>query len=646
MSFTHYANTNAHYRGPSINPAKMRAGGPDAEQYKKWIAAMVRGNVRALPHMDKRPYELCWEPDLQCPPFGNLKIEDLVEWMRIVRGIVKANGPKAVIWGPKCTHNMLWYEKALEAGIGKYIDAISMHLYTGPVPENDNMPQRLRRIRSLARRHTGRDLQVNNTESGCYRQIDVQTQAKKIVRYATILKGEGVRTFLLFYIFDFWEYGHIADYGLFYNPTWPLNHGPKQLYPKPMLPAYATLIRMLTGAKPAGKLGDAADGFYGYAFAREDGEVVLALWNPFRDEEVTFPHAGHGVKVTDMMGGTRYVRAKDGVVTLLLTTEPLYVERAETALGVAPKVARVARPAEYVSARAETCGADATVAVRFANGTDGELEFPVTMESAFGKQRKPLKLPARGEGEVVFVLGPADKGFSTSAPLKGKVGWRVGRRVYFEEVEIGFFAAFPEGDTAARKGPFSNRASVSGKGSDGGKDSAEIALFHSARGLHVKVEVSDAVHSQGNPVDFLWRGDSLQIAFDTAPGYAYEYDEAIMQTRKKVSDMVVALGPNGPEFYRNRTYSERFLPTGRIAPERMHGSTISHVGGKTVYDLMIPWGEFGLSPEEAKPGARLGFSLLVNDLDGKGTKRAYYGLFGGIADESGHNAYGYFTLMQ
>ena len=83
----------------------------------------------------------------------------------------------------------------------------------------------------------------------------------------------------------------------------------------------------------------------------------------------------------------------------------------------------------------------------------------------------------------------------------------------------------------------------------------------------------------------------------------------------------------------------------QFAPERLPGSTIRRVGGKTVYDLLIPWGEFGLAPEEAKPGLRLGFSLLVNDLDGDGTKRAYYGLFGGIADEGGHREYGYFTLM-
>ena len=645
-AFVHWAPSNACYNGVSINPKVMRAGGPEVERHKQFIAEAVRANVHRHPDAPCRVYELSWEADLNSPPFGDLEMDDLVEWWRIVSGIVRENDPKARFWGPKCTHNLAWLEMALAAGIGRYIDEISMHFYIGPEPEAANLPASLGRVRALCRKYLGRELPINNTEGGYYRQPDVLTHAHKLMRYALIQKGEGVSHYLLFYIFDFWERGHVADFGLFYNPTWPLNHGPKQIYPKPAVPAYATMIRLLTGAKPAGRLGGAADGFYGYAFAREDGEVVLALWNPDRDEDVTFPHAGHGVRVTDMMGGVRYVTAKDGVVTLRLTKEPLYVERAETAPGVAPKVVRVARPAEFVSARAETNGTNATVAVRFANGTGGELGFPVSFESVFGKQRGTLRLPAGSEGEIAFAIGPADRGFSTAAPLKGRVVWRVDGTRYSENVEIGFFAAFADGEAAERKGPFSNRARIEGRGADGKKDSAEIALHHSAKGLWIKVAVDDAVHSQDNAVDFLWRGDSLQIAFDTAPGYAYEYDEGIMQTRKKVSDIVVALGPDGPEFYRNRTYSERFLPTGRIAPERMPGSTISRVGGKTVYDLLVPWSEFGLSPEEAKPGLRLGFSLLVNDHDGKGTERTYYGLFGGIADASGHNDYGYFTLMQ
>lgn len=639
MSFRHEAETNAYFRGPAINPAKMRAGGPDAERYKEWLGAMVRANVHALPHMDERPYELCWEPDLQCPPFGDLKIEDLVEWVRIISGVVKANDPRAVIWGPKCTHNMLWYEKALEAGIGQYFDAISMHLYTGPVPESDNMPQRLRRIRSLAREHTGRDLQVVNSESGCYRQVDVQTQAKKIVRYSTILKGEGVRTFMLFYIFDFWEFGHIADYGLFYNPTWPLNHNPGQIYPKPLLPAYATLTKFLTNRRATACLGDSARGFFGYAFSGE-GETVLVLWSPYRPERVTFPVRGHGVTVTDIMGIDRYVPAEDGAVTLALDDSPVYVRGAEAEDGSAPDVVRVPRAVEFMDAVPDLRDGRPVLAARFRNTTDAPLDVPVALATGDGRFRQTLKAKAKADAECLF---PIDGACRTDRPLKGRVSWRVGGNRYVEPVEANFLRVFRLGEEAERKGPFSNVARISGKGLDGSRREAEIRLSHSQRGLHVKAVVEDPVHTQPYPPESMWMADSIQLAFDTAPGYAYEYDEAIMQTKKKVSDIIVGLTPQGLRVFRTRTYSMRFLPTGEVPPERFAGSSIVREGGKTVYDLVVPWTEMGLSAD-ARP-EELGFALLVNDRDNeKGKARAFYGLFGGIADGTLYRNYGRLVL--
>ena len=641
-SLLHYAGTNVWPKG-AISPKTMREGGPGTAEYRKFLADAVRAHVRHHPNAAYRPYELSWEANLSMPPFGNLDLGDLVAWWKTVSEIVRANDPKARIWGPKFTNEMGSFEKAMEAGIGQCLDEISMHLYIGPVPEDSNLPGTVAKIRAICRKCLGRELPINTTEGGYYRQPDVRTQAQKVIRYALIQKGEGIAHYMLFVIFDFWEFGHVADYGLFYNPTWPLNFGPKQIYPKPMLPAYATMSRMLTGAKPLRKLGDASTGFFGYAF-RRDGEVILALWNPYRTESVRIPCAGHGLTVTDIMGNGHYAVAKDGVVTLKLTADPVYVSHAETAAGEAPAVTRIPRAAEYVAARAEIRGKDATVVARFRNGTDAALEMPVSFESPFGKQRGRLKLDAKGEGEFAFAVGSADYGFSTAKPLRGTVVWRIGRTVYSEKVEIGFLRAFAEGEKAERKGPFSNRAKVSGKGSDGETDAADIALFQSKEGLRIRVKVADRTHEQDNAIDYLWRGDSLQIAFDTAPGYAYDYDEAIMQTRKKVSDIVVALGPKGPEAYRNRTYSERFLPTGRIDLAKLPGTTIAREDGATAYDIFVPWREMGFQPGEIRPGDTLGFSLLVNDKDGPGTSRAYYGLFGGIADGSGHREYGTFEL--
>lgn len=642
LSLVHSVKSNQWYKGPPINCKRMRNGERGTDEYKRWIAEVVRSNVHRHPDMAFRPYELSWEADLSCPPHGNLDVDDLVEWWRIVGEIVRANDPRARIWGPKCTHNPVWFEKALAAGIGKYLDAISMHFYIGPVPEDANLPGSFNRIRSWCRKYIGRELPIYNTEGGYYRQPDPRTHAQKLMRYAAIQKGEGVGVYLLFFIFDFWEQGHVADYGLFFNPTWPLNFGPPQIYPKPAYAAYAVMVDQLSGLDPVGKVGDVPKGVYGYQFADQERNVAV-LWSPYRRERVRIATERDGLQITDIMGGVRDAKAKDGFVEFELSPDICYVSGFDGGRGRLLHVEHIPREVEFAGASVSAKEGVGRIDLCFRNTTARSLTVPVSFETSQGKVRSEVACPPRGRAvaSVPFEEGAGSPFRSPGEPLHGVVGWRIGRQRYEEKVEIGFLRAFREGTTSAKVSPFSNSVRITNASQT--NEHAEISLFYSRTGLHLLVEVADAEHCQRYESDSLWMGDSLQIGIDTAPDYAYEYDELIAQTKKKVSDFSVALTPTGIRAYRHHTFSEKFLKTGEIRPDAFARSRIVHHDGVTKYDLLIPWEQVGLTADEIHPGQKLGFSLLVNSRNQDGG-RSYYGLFGGIADGSGFREYGYFTL--
>ena len=136
--------------------------------------------------------------------------------------------------------------------------------------------------------------------------------------------------------------------------------------------------------------------------------------------------------------------------------------------------------------------------------------------------------------------------------------------------------------------------------------------------------------------------DSIQVAFDTDPHNVYEYDELTARLSKKVTSIGMALTPAGVRVYRYLTFQEKILPTGDITG--YVSCSIRREGGKTLYELRIPWRQIGLSPEEAVVGKELGISVLVNDCDGKKSPRRTLSLFGGIADSAGWRHYGVLNL--
>jgi len=127
--------------------------------------------------------------------------------------------------------------------------------------------------------------------------------------------------------------------------------------------------------------------------------------------------------------------------------------------------------------------------------------------------------------------------------------------------------------------------------------------------LLITVNVTDDVFFQDQTGDSTWRGDSVQIAFSSP--------EQTVKNKNAHVDLNVALTKNGPQVYRQYGYGN--LKPGPVDEVK---ANITRNGTQTVYTLEIPVTSVGLP--ELKSGTVFGFSLAVNDNDGKERKGYLY----------------------
>lgn len=659
MSFVHRCKR----RGVDYGCAELAKDGPKADEYFAWVEKAVRVNMACYPHMKRRPYELAWEEDLDFPPRGRLTMEALAAYWKKMYEVVKRTDPKAEIWGPKCTHSADFLERFLAAGLGEYVDAVSMHFYVGSEPDNFDFESDVARIRAICRKYVGRELPIHNTEGGFYKQPDVLTHASKIIRYAQLQKAAGIETFLLFYIFDHGKDEGVS-WGLFYNPTEPADFSPKTIYPKAIVPAYATMSRLLTGAKLIRSLKSFNAGFNGFVWDTKGNGVVLSLWNPFKTETVTVPvGVVKSVQVVDLVGGERTVKAKDGQVELEVSPSPVYVLGADSALwsasagieakeakglrelevpglkgglvGGRPAFTRIPPAVAFEGVQAEACEGGVRLVARFRNVMQAQVETRVSIESRFGKETHPLSL-GPGEGrELAFVIGTGKSGIDVTKRFEGRLVWRIGGIPYREDVALGFLRAYDECKAVERNPVFSDEVKL---------ECGKVRFSRTKDAFRIHAEIADSVHYNEETDSWLWNADSLQLAFDTAPDYAYAYDKMIAQTKKKVSQLTVALNGGKVKVYRHVTFDEDILKKGLVDDTALFGTTIVHRENVTVYDIVLPWREIGLDPSEVKSGMKLGFALVVNRRDSRQDARRVCELFRGIHSGVAPRDYGSIVL--
>lgn len=721
-SFTHHAADVPKWARTERTQTN-KFGVKDKNDFKRYVGGVAKVNAHRYSHMERRPYELTWEPNLSGPHYSKQPpywtVQDTVDFYRDYAPVIRANDPKALILGPKPTFDPGYIEKALQLGLGKYIDAISIHMYGTQVPEEGELPAKIARLRELGRKYMGREIDLYNTEAGYHSKIngvhDLRGQARKLIRYTLIMQGEGVKAFLMFYLFDH-SLGDYGSWGLYFNPQKEANFGPRELMPKPIVPAYSVLTSLLRGARPVMHLRWMDTDLWGYVFER-DGVPVLALWDPYRARTIRFPAGNVGeITAVDIMGKRTSVKVEKGIVSLEISPDVIYLTGVDPAvwmckglLSARPgsetvieelsqgEVKTIAMPVPFQKARVRSFGdldvsaadgklrcsvpgnaasgvlpvileenGESTVLfirinrpvvlkettvlaeegvmvlqAKLRSSSTRETETELHLTTEYGTVKRSVKIPPGQEIAVRLPIAEITKSFDPLQPLRGTIQGKSGAEYFKRSLNFTFLAASGNG-RALSNAPYTDHVRIKGTGASGKEDGASVKLSWDRKGLRLQIECRDDVFHQTLADSGIWRGDSLQIAFDTDPDNMFEYDELTRRLSKKVTSLGFALSPKGPYAYRYRTFSESILKTGNVTEDLPF--TAVRKDGVTRYDITVPWHQIGMKETEAVPGKKIGFSLLVNDHDGAGTNRRTIALFGGIYDNSGWRNYGVLNL--
>jgi hypothetical protein len=233
-------------------------------------------------------------------------------------------------------------------------------------------------------------------------------------------------------------------------------------------------------------------------------------------------------------------------------------------------------------------------------GSSERKQAMISTGPALGPGRYPLWFTINGESHTTVVDRVLDVP-RAEGPVK--IDGRLDEWEHAPGVSPGPAAEYDEGST----GPES-----------AGDLSATARFLWDDKALYAAFDVTDDVFWQEASGMDVWRGDSVQVAFDTAlnapPGAGgYDQDDYEYTFARTDAGVTVARyhGPIGR--------GPGLLESLEVAVERGEG--------RTVYEIAIPWAE--LEPFVPKGEARFGLSILINDADGYGRK--YIEWAGGIA---------------
>ncbi|TDO46748.1 hypothetical protein EV643_110131 [Kribbella sp. VKM Ac-2527] len=230
-------------------------------------------------------------------------------------------------------------DQLLSLGGLAYMDSINAHVYTFAGPEGD-LDTQIQNLRTAADANGGAGKPIWISEQGYPTAPSfggsMLDQARKSIRNDAIMLASGVSQF---YWYDALNDGTNLDdkestFGLLAAPAGPI----AGMAPKPGLVAKATTIRALTGLAYTGR-DTLASPLYSYRFG-SGTSTTRVLWSTGTGTSTVQLTTSQPLQVTDLYGHKTTLTPAQGVVTLTVDQDPVFVKGNATAVSVtaAPQV--------------------------------------------------------------------------------------------------------------------------------------------------------------------------------------------------------------------------------------------------------------------------------------------------------------------
>lgn len=617
-------------------------------------------------------------------------IEDLVRYHKTVTRAIRAGRPGTQVMGP-CLYGirMEYLKKLVTLGVLDGLDGIVIHAYVNGTPPEAEFIDRVSELKGYLKSIGKENFPLYLTEFGWttragtwQKPVDDLTQARYLTRSLALLSSVKVNGLVYFCYQYFCDNAGEQGFSL-------LN---ERNQPKPSLCAFATLTRWLAGVRGETRwlrlsphthliLGD------------DEGSTVAVVWSTAEEgEKLPFPVApvasedflGRPVAVTEgtlnVSPSPLFLQLKDASLTNLQILAARSVSRGEQValptpaqvipaplkqengrlsvpifaavgeylvLGRNEKGAWIGQPIRVVMPFAMDrivpnwpLGGDPTIAVAITphlkTTITGTLTLADTKNAPLNQQKVFLK-----NGEPATVVVPVPSRISAKGTLRLIAGAEHSATAdtMSVPVDLRFLGASAAGETPlppCDSADWDRFGTFHARPADAPADcAADLRAEYGTNGLRVIVRVTDDVHQQTASPEKAWTEDSIQIAFDADVQKEWQPNNmGFGFNGHRIFEYTTALTQRGPEVWRGIAYDPVLQPA--MAEPRVV-ARIAREGVVTTYDLLFPWATIGLN-EPLQRGSTLGFSLAVNDEDGKG--RHGLTLFGGIVDNKDPQNFG------